>query len=164
VDKLLKSSIIVASLLAGIGAFYHYVIYLPGLEQQKAESEREEKQEAAQRAAQEREEAFMRDYQELAEAQNRKIEREIAYNNCLGNANKNHIALWASECIAQAKNDSERFKNCILDPNLTRQYCESLWRRPDPRPNCALPIKLAESLNTRHEKAKQRCLAEAKLF
>ena len=163
-DKAIKFAIIVGVLLAGSGVFYHYMIFLPDLEQRKVERELAERQEAAQRATQERQEAAVRDYQELAEAQNRKIEREIAYNNCLGNANKNYIALWASECIAQAKNDSERFENCILDPNLTRQYCESLWRQADPRPNCALPIKLAESLNTRHEKAKQQCLAEAKLF
>lgn len=33
-DKLVKISIIVASLLAGFGVFYHYVIYLPDVNAQ----------------------------------------------------------------------------------------------------------------------------------
>jgi invasion protein IalB len=35
VDTLVKFSIIVASLLAGFGVFYHYVIYLPDVDAQR---------------------------------------------------------------------------------------------------------------------------------
>ena len=39
VDKLVKISIVVASLLAGFGVFYHYVIYLPDVEQLRIDKE-----------------------------------------------------------------------------------------------------------------------------
>ena len=53
-DKAVKIAIVLGILLASFGVFYHYVVYLPDLEQRKAEKERAENEAAARRAEIER--------------------------------------------------------------------------------------------------------------
>jgi len=190
-DKAVKFAIIVGILLAGFGVFYHYVIYLPNLEQRRVEREREEKEaakraeaervEAAKRAAVERAQAAILAEQERAEAARRaeiarheaalrNLNRKSAYYDCLDRAAKSYSAQWASECKAQAKIRSAKLKTCLEDPNIVgnqfmgERYCHSTWGGADPGPDCSLPSSLADSVNKTHDKAKQQCLAEAKLF
>ena len=194
-DKAVKLAIIVGILLAGFGVFYHYVIYLPSLEQRKVESEREEKEaakraevervEAAKRAESERLEFALRLEEERAEAARRaqiaKLEaaqrdlrrdfmRKSAYNDCLDRAGKAYDVNWADACKANAKARSASLKNCLEDPNVMNypnmgaRWCHSTWGAADPSPSCSLPSSVAESINKTHDKAKQQCLAEAKLF
>ena len=105
-DKAVKFAIIVGILLAGFGVFYHYVIYLPDVEQRRVERERDEKEasnraevEAAKRAAlerarvallaeQERLEAARRAEIAKHEAAMRNLDRKSAYYRCLDAAQK----------------------------------------------------------------------------
>lgn len=169
-DKLVKISIIIACLLAGFGVFYHYVIFLPDVEQNKIERERAEKEVADTRAKVEKLLAAQREEAEKQEAERRKLERQSAYYDCLGRAGKTYDANWANECKAQAKARLVHLKNCLEDPNrggnqfMGAKYCQSTYGGADPSPTCSLPSGVAENINKSHDKAKQQCLAEAKLF
>ena len=187
-DKAFKFAIIVGILLAGFGVFYHYVIFLPDVEQRRVEREREEKEaakhaeiEAAKRAEVERFEAAIRGDEERAEAARRaqvekleaarrKLERQSAYYDCLGGARKNYEANWAAACKSQAKARSASLKSCLEDPNIVgnqfmgARYCHSTYGDVDPSPTCTLQGGRGDDINKLHDKEKQQCLAEAKLF
>ena len=192
VDKLVKISIIVACLLAGFGVFYHYVIYLPDLEQKRAQREKSEKEEAARRAEAERIEAAKRAAIERAqaaqraetqraeeakraqierlEAKQRDLKRKDAYLSCLMAASKDYDADWSAACKTNAESRSVALKNCLEDPNVVnnplmgKRWCYANLGGANPSPDCSLPSSTADKINERHEKEKQRCLAEAKLF
>jgi hypothetical protein len=163
-DKAIKLAIIVGILLAGFGVFYHYVIYLPGVEQRKDERERAEREEAARRAAQERLEAAMRADQERATAAQRELDRATVYYDCLGRAEKNYLAHWVSECKSQARRSTAQLKNCLENSSLGEKGCRSIHGSPDPSPTCSLSKVVADNAETIYDKAKQQCLVEAKLF
>ena len=169
-DKLVKISIIVACLLAGFGIFFHYVIYLPRLEQERADRERFEKAEAARLDIIERQEALARAEEDKREAKHRDLQRQIKYYDCLERAAKSYDSNWTNECKAQAKARAISLKNCLADPNrggnqyLGARYCHSTYGGADPGPTCSLPSSIATNINKNHDKAKQQCLAEAKLF
>lgn len=187
-DKAFKFAIIVGVLLAGFGLFYHYVIYLPDVEQRRVERERAEKEaarrdeiEAAKRAAIERAEAALRAEAERVEAAKRaeiakheanlrNLQRKSAYYSCLDGAGKSYDANWANACKAQAKVRFANLEKCLNDPNIVGnqfmgvRYCHSTYGGADPSPTCSLPGNIADDINKLHDKAKQQCLAEAKLF
>ena len=181
-DKAVKFAIVVGVLLAGFGVFYHYVIYLPDLEQRKAEREREEKDaakraevEAAKRTAIDRAEAALRAEAERVESAKRaeiakhqavlrNLERKSAYHACLTSARKAYEADWASACKSNAKFLQAKLKNCLETPGYGERYCHATFGDADPSPQCSLPSSLADDINKHHDKAKQQCLGEAKLF
>lgn len=121
-DKFLKITVGLGVLLAGAGIGYHHAIYLPGVEQQKIDMEREkikkqerEKQEEQERAARE------------------ESQKKLRYNICLDYARSNYDTHW--------KNNCKRIKEGKA---------------------CALPLRLADSLNNEYDKDKKRCLEELK--
>ena len=86
-DKIVKIGILLGSLLAGLGVFYHYVIFLPGVEQRKTEQI-----EASNRQAE----------AEKAEAEKREVLRLKFYEACKQDATSTYIETWASACKAVA--------------------------------------------------------------
>lgn len=145
-EKLVKFGVVLGALLAGLGVFYHYVIFLPSVERQKVKQEEAEKREAASKEA----------------------SRQIFYETCKKNANSNYSANWASACEDVARTETMRLRNCLSDravmsnPYLGEHYCKSTFGDIDPSPNCSLPKIRAESIDQSFKDAQQRCLAEAR--
>ena len=182
-DKIVKLAIIVGILLAGSGIFYHYVIYLPDLEQRKVERDRVDREEAARRAEIERIEAAKRAALErraalLAEQQRIEPARRVdmakheaamrtinrkTYYGCLNSVRKSYEDNWANACNTQAKLHSAQLQNCLETRGLDETFCHSTFGAADPSPQCILRSSIADDINKNHDKEKQRCLAEATL-
>jgi len=182
-DKAVKIAIILGILLASFGVFYHYVVYLPDLEQRKAERERAESEatarraeieriEAARRAALERRAALLAEEQRIEparraemakhEAAMRNINRKTYYD-CLNSVRKSYEDDWANACNTQAKIHLAQLQNCLETRGLGETFCHSTFGGADPSPQCALRSSNADDINKNHDKEKQRCLAEATL-
>lgn len=183
-DKLLKIAIIVGVLLAGFGVFYRYVIYLPDLEQRRVERERADREEvarqaeierieAAKRAAWERRAALLAERQRIEPARRAETEKHEAamrnvnrktYYDCLNSARKSYEDDWANACKTDVEIHSAQLKNCLETRGLGETFCQSIYGSADPSPQCTLRSSIADVINKNHDKEKQRCLAEAKLF
>jgi len=183
VDKIVKLAIIVGILLAGSGIFYHYVIYLPDLEQRKVERDRVDREEAARRAeierieaakraALERRAALLAEQQRIEPARRAEIAKHEAamrninrntYYDCLNSVRKSYEGDWANACKTQAEIHSAQLKNCLETRGLGETFCHSTFGGADPSPQCALRSSIADDINKNHDKEKQRCLAEATL-
>jgi len=183
-DKAVKIAIILGILLASFGVFYHYVIYLPDLEQRKAERERAaieaaarraeiERIETARRAALERRAALLAEEQQMQPAKRAEMEKHEAamrnfnrksYYVCLNAVRKSYEDDWANACNTQAKLHLAQLQNCLETRGLDETFCHSTFGAADPSPQCTLRSSLAEGINRNHEREKQRCLAEAQQF
>lgn len=145
-EKLVKVAVVLGALLAGVGVFYHYVIFLPGVERQKAERAEVEKRDAA----------------------NREASRQIFYEACKKDASINYSANWAAACEEVARTRTMQLRNCLSDrmivtnPYMGENYCKATFGDIDPSPNCSLPKGRAESIDQSFKDAQQRCLAEAR--
>ena len=80
-DKLVKLALVLGALLAGVGVFHHYVIFLPGIERAKQE------QAAAKESAKQEQVAA-----EKREAAAKESARQAAYWACKVNARTNYDA------------------------------------------------------------------------
>jgi hypothetical protein len=183
VDKIVKLAIIVGILLAGSGIFYHYVIYLPDLEQRKVERDRVDREEAARRAeiqrieaakraALERRAALLAEQQRIEPARRAEIAKHEAamrninrntYYDCLNSVRKSYEGDWANACKTQAEIHLAQLKSCLETRGMGETFCHSTYGSPDPSPKCALRSSIADDINKNHDKEKQRCLAEATL-
>ena len=105
-DKFLKVTVGLGVLLAGAGIGYHYAIYLPGVEQQKIDMEREKirKEEREKQEEQER----------LAREESRK---KLKYEICLDNARSNYDTNWKNDCKRL-----KRGKDCALPVRLADSW------------------------------------------
>jgi hypothetical protein len=184
VDKLLKIAVIVGVLLAGIGVFYHYVIFLPDLERQRAAREELEKLEAARRAeterieaarraALERQAALLAEQQRMEPARRAEIAKHEAamrninrktYYDCLNSVRAGYEDDWANACRTQARLHSVQLNDCLETRGLGETFCHSTYGAADPGPQCTLRRSVADEINKNHDREKQQCLAEAKLL
>jgi hypothetical protein len=145
-DKYLKWALITMSLMIGVGIFYHYVIYLPGIEKVKVEKAQEEKRKAEEKERQAR----------------------SNYQNCLANARQNYEANWAQACETLAKSQAQALNECLSDrlivnnPNLGINFCKQQFRFLDSSQNCSLPQVRSESINQTHRQQEDKCLTEAR--
>lgn len=145
-EKIVKIAVIFGALLAGIGIFYHYVIFLPGVERQKVERAENEKRENAKK----------------------EDSRSLFYESCKASAAKNYSLGWAAACEGVARARTSSLRNCYADQSITSNpymgvnYCKSTFGEIDPSPNCSLPKVRADSVNQAHQDEQQRCLAEAR--
>jgi len=175
--------LLLGSLLAGGGIFYHYVIYLPEVEQKKEEraaQENRQKEEAAKRAEQERQEREMRAEQEGQQreeragkekrnATNREAIRQEGYELCKESARRNYHADWAVACRTDANTKTTNLRYCLADtsvmtnPYMGENYCRKTYGPINPSPDCTLLKVQADSIDQRYREAQQRCLAEARL-
>ena len=134
--------IVIGALLAGGGVFYHYVIFLPGLEQTKNEQLLLEKYSAAEAAK----------------------GRQLLYEQCITSANRSYEVNWANACESVANQTAIKLKNCLIDPAVMQNqfmgatYCKSTFAATDPSENCTLPGGRAEIVNGYHTEQKAKCL------
>jgi len=133
-------------LLIGFGVFYHYVIYLPGVERQKEEKAKEEK-----RALEEKE-----------------TRTRLQYERCIAGARQNYEANWAQACETHAKNQAQSLNICLenrtimSNPDMGANYCNRMYRHFDSSPKCALPDEPSDKINQRYKEEQDKCLTEAR--
>ena len=143
-DRAVKLAIILGALLAGFGVFYHYVVFLPGAQRERATAAERERQEKATAAEGERQVTERRD-----------LQRRIAYESCLVAARRNYDADWATACESVAATREEQLKNCLSDKSIISnrylgpEHCHSTYGGADPSPECTLPKTRAESIDAR---------------
>ncbi len=156
-DKLVKLAIVVGVLLAGVGVFYHFVIYLPDLDRKKEEHLAQEKREAE----------FQKEQLRL-EAANREQTRQTTYTACLQGARANYELNWATACKTAAASQVSRLRSCLADnlivtnPYMGKNYCYNTFGGGNESPNCSLPKSTAEGVNKTYKEEQDRCLAESK--
>lgn len=145
-DKFVRLAIVIGALLAGGGVFYHYVIFLPGVERAKQEQLVAEKQAAS----------------------DKERVKQRTYERCIAIASSSYDADWASACASVSASTEIKRKNCLADPAIVNNqfmgtaYCTSTFAPTDPSPNCSLPRSRADSLNSYLEGSKKKCLDEAR--
>lgn len=135
-DKLLKMAVVVGALLAGIGVFYHYVIFLPGIEREKA-TQADRRQQAYGRCIEQAESIY--DASWAAACKNVAQSDAMELKNCLSD------------------------KMVMTNPYMGAAYCKRTYGATDPSSECTLPKARAESINAAHKQAQQRCATEARL-
>ena len=145
-DKLMRLAVMFGALLAGGGAFYHYVVFLPGIERAKQDQVATEKREAAEQAN----------------------AKQVAYEACKQLARATYESNWATACESVAKERTAAMRNCLVDPSimknefLGKQFCNRTYGEVDPSASCTLPGVRANSINGYLKTAEDKCLAEAK--
>lgn len=145
-DKLLRNALIAGILLAGFGIFFHYVIFLPSVERQKAAQIAAEKEQAAKQQA----------------------ARQLTYSTCMAEASSAYDTQWATACMSVAKENKIGYSRCIRDSSIMtnefmgKSYCERVYGDSDPSPDCSLPSKRADGVNEYFEAGKRKCMEELK--
>lgn len=145
-DKFLRNALITMCLLIGIGIFYHYVVYLPGVEKRKFEVESEKN-----RIAEERDK-----------------QTKLKYEICMSQSRRNYLANWAIACQMTAKMQKESLVMCLNDRAIINNqfmgenYCKKEYIFLDSSPDCALPGSRADSIEEIQKKEQDTCLTEAR--
>lgn len=145
-DKIVRASVVAGALMAGGGVFYHFVIFLPGVEKAKAE-----KLEAEERAA-----------------ERKAATRQVFYDACKTSARRAYDAEWAEACRSNASNRQREYQHCLRDPAvignqfLGKPHCEKTYGFQDASSECNLPSGRANALNSRFKESEEKCLVEAK--
>jgi len=139
-DKWLKVSVAAGTLLAGTGVFYHYVVFLPGVERAR--------EEARQAAA---------------------VPARSGLDQCRQAAQLLYDVTWASACMTVAIQQQERHTEClkeeaiVLDPSRRgRAHCDQQFGNADGSSECSLPNARAALVNAAFKDAEERCQAEAR--
>jgi hypothetical protein len=145
-DKFTKRAIAIGALMAGVGVFYHYVIFIPGLEKSKQERIDKEKSEADMRTA----------------------EKSRQYEFCKTTARQVYEEDWANACQSVAEDRKLQYDNCLKDRMVMtnqfmgKQYCVSTYGKIDASSGCTLPGGRADTINESFKDAKDKCLVEFK--
>jgi len=133
-DKHLKITVMLVSLMVGFSVFYYFVIYLPGLENKK----------------------------EARKAQ-AKLKYERCISSAQMNYDANWAAACESTASANQENlrvclsTFSTGSDALMYQNICRQRFLT-----DPSPNCTLPKGRAESIDQTHKEEQDKCLTEAR--
>jgi hypothetical protein len=146
-DRLVKFAILFGAILAGGGVFYHYVVYLPGVEEANRARAEETRQSAARQ----------------------EMQRQQSYEVCKVGARRAYESDWATACATTAQTVADRQRKCLSDkaimsnPYMGENYCRTTFSAADPSPNCSLPGPRADGINKTYHEREEKCLAEARL-
>lgn len=139
-DRTLRLALVAAALLAGGGVFYHFVIYLPRVEEQRR-----------------------------ADIREREENRKSAYSECMDQARRAYDSNWAETCRNVASYNATDLKSCLKDKSILSnslmgaEWCKREYNSFDDSPNCTLPGKKADGVNVYYKQAQERCVVEARL-
>ncbi|MHA3099344.1 hypothetical protein [Acinetobacter brisouii] len=156
IKLVLSIGLVVAALLASAGIFYYYVIFVPALEQQKLDLEKQklkEKQEVELQAQKKKE--------QQAE------QRSQSYQTCLSNAEMLYTQNWSSSCQKLSERNQVSLDNCLNDPSIQnnpymgRSYCQKMYGNTEFDANCTLPNTVAENIERLRTEEKATCMAQA---
>ncbi|TFY99259.1 hypothetical protein EZ313_22100 [Ramlibacter henchirensis] len=145
-DKFVKASVIAGALMGGGGVFYHYVVFLPGVERAKSEKEAAAEHQKEQAAA----------------------ARRAAYERCNRSARAIYDMDWANACKLKASRNKTEYQHCLRDPlvagnpYLGKSHCEKMYGQQEQSDECSLSTSQANYLNSRLKESQERCLAEAR--
>jgi hypothetical protein len=163
-DKALRNAIITGIIIIALSLGYYFVIFLPKKENAKLELQRQQidqqKQQDDAKLEQQRklqEDQAEKDELEKQQQATKAIINSSLLNNCLADAQNNYQVNWANNCKTSAKNITEGIKGC-RDLDQSKDFCTSLWGTPDSSPNCSLPGKIADAVNSGLENEKNLCL------
>lgn len=156
IKLILAIGLVVAALVASAGVFYYYVVFVPNLEQQKLDLEKQklkEKQDAEAKALQKKE-------QETEQ-------RAQAYQNCVDNAEIAYTSNWSSACQKLSERNQAALDNCLNNPSIInnqfmgKSYCEKVYGATEFDPECTLPGNTAEGIEKARSERKDACMVEA---
>jgi hypothetical protein len=146
-NNLMKFAFALGILMACGGVFYHYVIYLPSLEDRKDG----------------RVEKVIR-----SDTNNTQTNR-FDYESCKSNAQLSYQANWASACALQEEGIRQqnialclRNKTIMTTPGYGGDYCLRKFGTVTSNSNCALPPQHSNRINNMLSEAQNRCLVEAR--
>lgn len=135
-DKALKIAVIIGALFAGFGVFYHFVIFLPGVEREKAIA---------------------------AEARRVAYDRCIDWAQRDYDADWAAACKTLAATRAKELKDCLSDKTVTTNPYLGPGYCKRMYADAESSPECTLPRAQADSINAAHKQQQQRCATEARL-
>jgi len=144
-DTVLKLSIAVAFLIAGVSVGYYFLVYVPA---------KDARAQAAATAAAANATAQQAASQQVA------TRRSANYNTCLAAADTAYHADWNSNCSTRSTQREADFNRCV-GGFLSESDCRD--QNPYiPPTDCQLPTVVADSINGELRDAKDRCLQQAK--
>lgn len=132
--------------MTGAGVFYHYVIFIPSVENAKQAQLEIDKKDAERRA----------------------VEKSKQYEFCKTTARLTYEADWGAACKAVAETRKQQYENCLKNQMvlsnqfLGKQYCVSNYGTSDSSANCSLPNSYAKTINDSLKDAETKCLLESK--
>ena len=144
-DTVLKLSVAVAFLIAGVSVGYYFLVYVPAKD---ARAQAAATAAAANATAQQ------------AASQQAATRRAANYNSCLAAADTAYHADWNSNCATRSQQREADFNRCV-GGFLSESDCRD--QNPYiPPTDCQLPTVVADSINGELKDAKDRCLQQAK--
>jgi hypothetical protein len=145
VDAVLKLSIAVAFLIAGVSVGYYFLVYVPGKD---ARAQAAASAAAANATAQ------------ATASQQAATRRAANYNSCLASVDTTYHADWNSNCATRSQQREADYNRC-LGGFLSESECRD--QNPFIAPtDCQLPTVVADSINGELKDGKDRCLQQAK--
>lgn len=157
IKLVLAIGLVIAALVASTGVFYYYVVFIPNLEQQKLDLEKQklkEKQEAEEKAQNKKD----------AEAE----QRTNAYQSCTEQAENTYIENWGNACQKIAERNQVGLENCLNNPSIInnqfmgKPYCQKTFGATEYDPQCTLPSQMADGIEKLRTERKEACMQEAK--
>lgn len=156
IKLILAIGLVTAALIASAGVFYYYAIFVPSLEQQKLDLEKEklkEKQEAETRA--------------LKKKEQETEQRTHAYQICLNEAEQRYSDHWSNSCASLAERNQTKLQNCLNDKSILNNqfmgeaWCHEHYGKTEFDAQCTLPSGVADDIERIRKENKERCLSEA---
>jgi hypothetical protein len=139
-DSFLKISAGSALLLAGLGIFYHFAIFLPNDEKEKSRKA---------------------DIEQNIKIQ-KEIDRQVSYSNCISDAEQDYHASWNERC----EFNKAKINKCLASAktDLDKMYCSTYEMGYDTNGVCLLRQEISETLEKRMNEAKKLCETKLKLL
>ena len=91
----------------------------------------------------------------------------LAYSDCLTNAQAVYENNWARNCQSIAERNKVELQNCLNTEYIMNnefmgeRYCKKTYGNTKGLADCSLPGAVAEKLNTSLKERKESCLVEA---
>ncbi len=167
IKLILAIGLVVAALVASAGVFYYYVVFVPNLEQQKLDLEQQKMEQERQDALEAKEAEEARIAQEKLDQETKEQQKNLAYSDCLTNAQAVYENNWARNCQSIAERNKVELQNCLNTEYIMNnefmgeRYCKKTYGNTKGLADCSLPGAVAEKLNTSLKERKESCLVEA---
>lgn len=155
INMVLVIGLVSSALLASAGVFYYYVIFVPKLEQQRLDLEK-------QKILQKQEEQ-----KALKKKQWQAEHRKQVYQNCLNDVEQSYNNTWANSCQQLVEQDQNNLEHCLndrrvmLNPFKGESYCLKLFGHTEYNANCQLPVETADQIEMLRTQQKEACLQSA---
>lgn len=167
IKLVLAIGLVLAALVASAGVFYYYAIFTPQLEQQKLNLEKQKHNEERVDALAEKNAEEDKVAQEKLVQETKEQQKNIAYTQCLNEAQTIYENNWARNCQSVAERNKAELQNCLNTDHIMNNeymgenYCKRMYGNTKGGNDCSLPGGIADKLNGSLKERKERCLVEA---